>query len=105
VAAIDVPEAKLDLPHSQYKTADLGPPRARRLPACLSSGGGMIANNADFITKLVQIEELANSVNGELPEGLLIERMRMQHIVVLAKNLRARLEFGAIAIVPVEPKV
>jgi hypothetical protein len=65
----------------------------------------MTTHNTDFIAKLVQIEQLANAVNGELPESLLILRTRIQHIVVLAKNLRTRLEFGAIAVVPVEPRV
>jgi hypothetical protein len=32
-------------------------------------------------------------------------RTRIQHIVVLAKTLRGRLEFGTLAIVPVEPSV
>ena len=65
----------------------------------------MTTHHADFIAKLFQIEQLANAVNGELPESLLIERTRLQHIVVLTKNLRARLEFGSMAIVPVEPRV
>ena len=65
----------------------------------------MTAPNADFIAKLSQMEELANTVDGELPETLLLLKTRSQHIVVLAKNLRARLEFGSIAIVAVEPRV
>lgn len=65
----------------------------------------MTAHNADFISKLLQMEELANTVNGELPETFLLLKTRVQHIVVLAKNLRARLEFGSIAIVAVEPRV
>jgi hypothetical protein len=65
----------------------------------------MTAHNADFIAKLLQMEELANTVNAELPEPLFLLKTRIQHIVVLAKNLRARLEFGSIAIVAVEPRV
>jgi hypothetical protein len=65
----------------------------------------MTAHNADFITKLLQVEQLAHTVNGELPETFLLLKTRVQHIVVLAKNLRGRLEFGSIAIVAVEPRV
>jgi hypothetical protein len=65
----------------------------------------MTAHNADFIAKLLQIEQLANTVEGELPEPFLLQKTRTQHIVVLAKYLRARLEFGSIALVPVEPRV
>jgi hypothetical protein len=63
----------------------------------------MTADNADFISKLRQIEELANVVNTELPAGLLRLSTRVQHILVLAKALRGRLEFGAMAIVRIEP--
>ena len=66
------------------------------------SGGGMTAHNADFIAKLRQIEELAAAVHGELPQSLLLLRTRIQHIVVLTKTLRGRLEFGPMAIVRVE---
>jgi hypothetical protein len=62
----------------------------------------MTAHHADFIAKLRQIEELAGGVHGELPQSLLLLRTRIQHIVVLAKALRGRLEFGPMAIVPVE---
>jgi hypothetical protein len=65
----------------------------------------MTAHNADFISKLLQIEQLADTVNGELPETFLLVKTRIQHVVVLAKNLRGRLEFGSIAIVAVEPRV
>lgn len=64
----------------------------------------MTEENADFIAKLRQIEELANTVNTEMPQSLL-RRTRLQHIVVLAKTLRGRLEFGAVALVRVEPSV
>jgi hypothetical protein len=65
----------------------------------------MTTHNADFISKLRQIEELANVVHGELPQTLLMLRTRIQHVVVLAKTLRGRLEFGSVAIVPVETGV
>lgn len=55
----------------------------------------------DFITKLRQIEEQANAALGELSPG--VSRTRLQHIVVLAKTLRGRLEFGALAIARIEP--
>jgi len=55
----------------------------------------------DFIAKLRQIEEQANATMGELAPS--VSRTRLQHIVVLAKTLRGRLEFGALAIARVEP--
>jgi hypothetical protein len=62
----------------------------------------MTADNADFIAKLRQIEEQANIANAELVPGLL--RSRLQHIAVLAKTLRGRLEMGSVAIVRVDPE-
>ena len=55
----------------------------------------------DFITKLRQIEEQANAAVAELAPG--VSRTRLQHIIVLAKTLRGRLEFGTLAIARVEP--
>jgi hypothetical protein len=62
----------------------------------------MTADNADFIAKLLQIEEQANIANAELAPGLL--RSRLQHMSVLAKTLRGRLEMGSVAIVRVDPE-
>ena len=56
-------------------------------------------DKADFIAKLLQIEEQANLAGAELAPGLL--RSRLQHMAVLAKTLRGRLE-GAVEIVRVE---
>jgi hypothetical protein len=56
---------------------------------------------ADFVAKLRQIEEQANALLAELAPGL--SHTRLQHIIVLAKTLRGRLEFGALAIARVEP--
>jgi hypothetical protein len=55
---------------------------------------------ADFIAKLRQIEEQANAAIAELAPG--VSRTRVQHIVVLAKTLRGRVEFGSVAIVGVQ---
>jgi hypothetical protein len=63
----------------------------------------MTTHNTDFIAKLRQIEELAQGVHGELPRGLLMLKTRAQHIVVLAKTLRGRLEMGSVMLVPTEP--
>lgn len=52
---------------------------------------------ADFIAKLQQIEEQANAVIAELAPC--VSRTRVQHIVVLAKTLRGRLEFGSLTLV------
>jgi hypothetical protein len=60
----------------------------------------MTDDSADFIAKLRQIEEQANSANAEMAPGL--SRTRLQHIVVLAMTLRGRLEFGPAAIVHVK---
>jgi hypothetical protein len=57
----------------------------------------MKTDQADFIAKLLQIEEQANAAQAELPPGL--ASTRMQHIVVLAKTLRGRLEFGGASVV------
>jgi hypothetical protein len=66
---------------------------------------GMSADHSDFIAKLRQIEELASAVHAELPQDRMLWRTRVQHIVVLSKTLRGRLEFGGMAIVPVEAGV
>ena len=64
----------------------------------------MTADNADFIAKLRQIEELADTAHADLPTSLLRLRTRVQHIVVLAKTLRGRLELGSLAVMPVDPE-
>ena len=57
----------------------------------------MTADHADFIAKLRQIEEQANALGAEMTPGL--ASTRVQHIVVLAKTLRGRLEFGGASVV------
>jgi len=47
--------------------------------------------NADFIAKLRQIEEMANTLGAQLGEQA---KTRAQHIAILARSLRGRLEFG-----------
>jgi hypothetical protein len=59
----------------------------------------MTDENADFIAKLRQIEENANAAGVELSPG--ISKTRLQQIVVLAKTLRGRLEFGRLTLVHV----
>ena len=66
------------------------------MPFCTGSG----MPKTDFIIKLRQIEEQANAAIGEL--GACVARTRLQHIVVLAKTLRGRLEFGALALVRIQ---
>ena len=53
---------------------------------------------ADFAAKLQQIEEQANSALQELPPGL--ARNRVQHIAVVARMLRSRMEDGSVLVVP-----
>ena len=52
--------------------------------------------NADFIAKLQQIEELAHALSTEL--GTSLARTRTQHIVLLARALRGRLEYGGLSV-------
>jgi hypothetical protein len=52
-----------------------------------------VNDNADFIAKLQQIEEMANALGAEL-DAQLAKKTRAQHIAILARSLRARLEFG-----------
>ena len=47
--------------------------------------------NADFIAKLQQIEEMATALNAQLGE---LAKTRAQHIAILARSLRGRLEFA-----------
>jgi len=54
--------------------------------------------NADFIAKLQQIEELANALGAGL--GAHLEKTRAQHIAILARALRARLEIGGASVMP-----
>ena len=51
--------------------------------------------NADFITKLQQIEEMANALGAQLGEQA---KTRAQHIAILARLLRGKLEFGNLAV-------
>lgn len=53
--------------------------------------------NADFIAKLRQIEELANDLAPELHATQ--ARTRAQHIALLARALRGRLELGVASVV------
>jgi hypothetical protein len=55
-----------------------------------------VDEKTDFVNKLRQIEEQAYMANAELPASL--ARTCIQHIIVLAKMLRGRLEFGAVTI-------
>jgi hypothetical protein len=54
----------------------------------------------DFVDKLQQIEDQANALHVDVPLGL--ARARLQHITVLARALRSRLEFGLVTIVRVD---
>lgn len=52
--------------------------------------------NADFIAKLQQIEELANALSAELDTHH--GKTRAQHISILARSLRGRLELGSVSV-------
>jgi hypothetical protein len=59
-------------------------------------------DNADFIAKLQQIEELANALGAEL--GAQLAKTRARHIAILARSLRGRLEFGNLSVSPSEAR-
>jgi hypothetical protein len=53
--------------------------------------------NADFIAKLKQIEEMANALGAQLGAHA---KTRAQHIAILARSLRGRLGFVNLAVAP-----
>jgi hypothetical protein len=52
----------------------------------------------DFAAKLQQIEEQANLALADLPPGL--TRDRVQHIAIVSRMLRYRLDVAAIVVLP-----
>jgi hypothetical protein len=60
----------------------------------------MTEETADFVAKLRQIEEQASVLAAEAS----LARSRLQHIVLLSKALRGRLEYGdmGVARLPVD---
>jgi hypothetical protein len=55
-----------------------------------------VNDNADFIAKLHEIEQLASALGAQL--GTQLAKTRAQHIAILARSLRARLEFGNLSV-------
>jgi hypothetical protein len=60
--------------------------------------GAMTEERDDFAAKLLQIEEQANMALVDLPAGL--TRDRVQHIAIVARMLRYRLDVAAIVVLP-----
>jgi hypothetical protein len=58
----------------------------------------MTDEHDDFADKLRQIEEQANLALPDLPAGL--TRDRIQHIAIVARMLRYRLDVAAIVVLP-----
>jgi hypothetical protein len=58
----------------------------------------MNEEHADFAAKLQQIEEQANLALADLPPGL--TRDRVQHIAIVSRMLRYRLDVAAIVVLP-----
>ena len=58
----------------------------------------MNEEHEDFAAKLLQIEEQANQALNDLPAGL--TRDRVQHIAIVARMLRYRLDVTAIVVLP-----
>jgi hypothetical protein len=52
----------------------------------------------DFAAKLQQIEEQANMALSDLPAGL--TRDRVQHIAIVARLLRHRLDVASVVVLP-----
>lgn len=65
----------------------------------------MPGDKADFLAKLQEIEQMAARVHAEMPAGMLRLRTRVQHIVLLAKTLRGRLEIGGLPVASAQPAV
>ena len=62
-----------------------------------------VLENADFISKLKQIEEAAYVVGAAVQDSGL--KAHLRHIGLVAKTLLARLELGAVTVVQAEPKL
>lgn len=60
--------------------------------------GDMNEEHDDFAAKLLQIEEQANMALNDLPAGL--TRDRIQHIAIVARMLRYRLDVASIVVLP-----
>ena len=75
-------------------------PRGLRYAARAVRGGAWGPNEEhdDFAAKLLQIEEQANMALIDLPAGL--TRDRVQHIAIVARMLRYRLDVAAIVVLP-----
>ena len=74
---------------------------ARSLPvscACFALAPMNNEEHDDFAAKLLQIEEQANMALNDLPAGL--TRDRVQHIAIVARMLRYRLDVAAIVVLP-----
>jgi len=81
------------------KGQDLPDSRMRRLSVCcVAIRGAMTEERDDFAAKLLQIEEQANMALVDLPAGL--TRDRVQHIAIVARMLRYRLDVASIVVLP-----
>ena len=58
----------------------------------------MTEERDDFAEKLQQIEEQANMALQDLPSGL--TRDRVQHIAIVARMLRYRLDVASVVVLP-----
>jgi hypothetical protein len=58
----------------------------------------MNEEHQDFAAKLQQIEEQANLALADLPSGL--ARDRVQHIAIVARMLRYRLDVATVVVLP-----
>ena len=76
------------------------PMRSARMLCTVIAQPGM-NENADFIAKLQEIEELAHALSAEL--GASRASSRAQHIMLLARALRGRLEFGGLSVAKPPP--
>ena len=81
------------------KGQELPDSRAPGLSVCCAAIGGRLTDERDdFAAKLLQIEEQANMALVDLPAGL--TRDRVQHIAIVARMLRYRLDVASVVVLP-----
>ena len=74
------------------------PPRRLSVSCRLFARGSMNDERDDFAAKLLQIEEQANMALQDLEAGL--TRDRVQHIAIVARMLRYRLDVASVVVLP-----
>lgn len=89
--------------YSESNAAYLSSEVARCVCDAFAKSEPTVVDNADFISKLKQIEEAAYVVGAAVQDSGL--KAHLRHIGLVAKTLLARLELGAVTVVQAEPKL